>query len=149
MSNSTYRYHMLFVLITALNLLLFDNIIYRWGLNTSYHYNLLGHPLAISTWAYSTIDSYSIELVQSSLTSQGRIDLSWNLASATNVPALNFFNLVSSSASFYNLYELASNYTSVHLYIELPLLPSLNLLFWIPLLYLTIYIYKGNIFKQI
>ena len=149
LSNSTYRYHMFFVLITALNLLLFDNIIYRWGIHTYYHYKLLGHPLAVSMWAYPTTDSYSVELVQSTLTSQGRLDLSWNLASVTNVPALNFFNLVSSSTSFYNLYELASNYTSVHLYIELPLLPSLNLLFWIPWLYLIMYISKSNVFNKI
>lgn len=149
LSKSIYRYHACFVLLTVLNLLLFDNIIYRWCTHISHYYSLLGHPLTLTINVYSVLDSHSIELVQSSLTSMGRLDLSWNLASLTNVPALNFFNLVSSSTSFYNLYELAFNYISVHLYIELPLLPSLNLFFWIPWLYLAAHISATNVLNRI
>ena len=146
---STYRYHSFFVILTALNLLLFDTIIYRWSTQPFYYYSLVGDPISLSANVYSSLDSHSIELVQSSLTSQGRLDLSWNLANVTNVPALNFFNLISSSTSFRNLYELASNYIDVHLYIELPLIPSLNVLFWLPWLYLVMYLSRTQLVNKI
>ena len=149
LSKSVYRYHLCFVLLAALNLLLFDNIIYRWSTHLSHYYALLGYPMSINTTVYSTLDSCSTELVQSTLTSEGKLDLSWNLSSVTNVPALNFFNLITSSNSFHNLYELASNYITIHLYIELPLIPSLNLLFWLPCLYLATHIPKTQVLNKI
>lgn len=149
LSKSVYRYHVCFALLAALNILLFDNIIYRWSTYLSHYHTLLGYPLLINTSSYSTLDSCSIELVQSTLTSEGRLDLSWNLSSVTNVPALNFFNLVTSSNSFYNLYELASNYITIHLYIELPLIPSINLLFWIPCSYLMTHVFKTEVLNKI
>ena len=148
LNQSIHRSHAMFIALLAVNIMLFDTIIYRWNSHTDNLLTMLNLNVTSTGLIATTPDSHSLEFIQSSFDSNGKIDISWNLATLTNVPSLNFFNLVSSSNCFYNLYQLSSTYLTAHLYIELPLIAPLNVLFTAPLAYFILHLLSPKlIFK--
>ena len=140
LTQSIHRSHATFIALIAANLMLFDTITYRWTAHPDNLLMILNLTTTSTSLITTTLDSHSLEFAQSPFDSNGRVDVSWNLATLTNIPSLNFFNLISSSSCFYNLYQLSSTYLTAYLYIELPLIPALNILFIAPLAHFIFYL---------
>jgi hypothetical protein len=120
--------HCSIIFITSLNLLLFDLIIYHWVMVEDYSYWLFSNSVITSSEKYFTLDTFATEYSDLSLLNGFSNSSLWNLSTSTNSPLLNFFSLLISNDLASNMYTLSTNYTSVHFYMELPLITQLNFL---------------------
>lgn len=130
-NSPTMRFHSLLVLLTLINLTLFDLVIYKWM-----PFNYLDYFLE----SYGLTYPASLSLVSTGLSVEyGEIWLSygysattvWNMTSITNTPLLNFFTLTSQGLNGSNYYNLSSNYTTIYFYIEIPQIHQLTMLFFL------------------
>jgi hypothetical protein len=126
--------HILIATLLVFNLLVFDVVLYKWATYAQGTFLYSSGYTVVGDIISSTLDNTAIEYVKSFQSHVTAVNLSWNISTVTNTPSLNFFGLTGTHDLFYNLYNLATLYTNVYLYIELPLIPSLNLSFWILLL---------------
>jgi hypothetical protein len=123
--------HTILVALLLTNLILFDVVTYRWTISTSWLPFYFDPSTVFISNTSTVLDNTAIEICQISSTPLMSIDTSWNISTLTNTPSLNFFSLLSVNGLFCNLYNLASTYAEAALFIELPLIPDLNLLFWL------------------
>ena len=122
--------HTLLVVLLITNLIVFDVVTYRWIIITdalSFHLDI---TTLFSSSSEVVLDNTALEVCKVSSTMTAPVDTSWNIATVTNTPSLNFFSLLSANDLFCNLYNLATTYAEISLFIELPLIPVLNLMFW-------------------
>ena len=115
--------------ILLLNILLFDLVLYKWTLVSPFDTVVTSQWAASVLFELSTLDNLAIELVELWGTLESHASISWNLATLTNTPSLNFFSLLSATEAFYNMYALAAVYSTVQLFLELPFIGVINILF--------------------
>ena len=93
--------------------------------------------LTFTTPTLLTLDTLNVDISQQLVASSSVIDSSWNFISSANSSTINSFTLLLGHHSLWNHYLLATSYQSLLLFLELPLLPTLNVLFWLILLTIT------------
>lgn len=121
--------HYTLLLLAATNLVLYDLTLTYWVSFTSFDFfyaDTYTYLLCQKEWVLDTNLFDSIGLW---LGLDGTYFVMWNTFLNSNAPAINFFLLVFSHASFENLYLLGSSYSTPALFIELPSISSLNLFF--------------------
>lgn len=138
--------HLLIFIPVLINVILFDLTLYRWVSVSEYNYTLMSTALGWVGPVSSTLDNTALELVQPVESYRGLVDSSWNISTITNTPTLNFFNLLTSNDVFINLYNLAITYSLVYLYIELPLISSLVIIFFSLLGFVYWYLLRSPLF---
>ena len=115
--------------ILLINITLFDLVLYKWTLVSSFDTAIVSQWAPAVLFESSTLDNLAIELVEIWGTLENYSSISWNLATLTNTPSLNFFSLLSNTDAFYNMYTLAVVYATVQLFLELPFISVINILF--------------------
>ena len=126
--------HAALLLLTALNLTLYDVSIVSWLADPSMNYTTVGASMKLvlsSVWSPDSTTWESAK-VWSSLDSSSSVN--WNLYALSNSQAINFFSLNACHSYFQNFYDLGGLYANPSIYLELPLTGSLNLLFFVVLL---------------
>ena len=121
--------HNSIISLLLLNILLFDLVIYKWTLVSPFDTVITSQWASSVVFELSTLDNLAIELVELWGTLGSHAGISWNLATLTNTPSLNFFSLLSNTDAFYNMYTLATVYSTVQLFLELPFIGVINILF--------------------
>ena len=123
--------HYLLIAFSLLNITLFDLTSSCWLHQTLYsNFNFALGTLWISDVTF-TADAFTWEAAKGEASLTQRLASNWNVFATSNITAINFFSLNFSHGTFQNFYDLGSSYTTVYLDLELPLLPSLCLIFFI------------------
>lgn len=119
--------------IGLLNIVLYDLVLVSWASSSSYFYVVADTTTLLCGDALLVVDNTSVEQVRTWLSFTDISSFSWNILAVSNSPAVNFFTLDLSHSFFENYYYLSFIYTNACLWLELPLMGTLNLLFWAPL----------------
>jgi len=133
--------HLSLLIILWINITVNGTDLSRWEVTTDYCYDAICRGSFLSISETSILDNVSLEMAQITWTPATTVDVGWNLASSTNVPSLNFFSLLTSHTTFANSYKLTDNYINAYLYLEIPLVPALNGLFFTALLTTTYHVF--------
>lgn len=94
--------------------------------------------IAFDSPNFFSLDSLNVDVSTHLTTSQQIIDSSWNFIGLSNSNVINSFTLPLNHFVLSNYYLLATSYQSLFLFIEIPLLPTINFLFWILLLIVSL-----------
>ena len=125
--------HISLAWIALLNIVLYDLILVSWASSSSYSYFIADTTSLLCGDALLILDSTAVEQVRTWFSFTDTSSFSWNILATSNSPAVNFFTLGLSHSFFENYYYLSFVYTNACLWLELPLVGTLNLLFWTPL----------------
>ena len=125
--------HGFLVGISLLNILLYDLSLVSWSSTPNYSYSFMTSTLLVEGSTLVTADSTSVEQSRSWTSFTEAPLVSWNIIAVSNSTAVNFFTLGLSHTFFDNYYYLSSAYTGIFLWLELPLVGTLNLFFWFAL----------------
>lgn len=123
--------HTTLILIAITNHLIYDLTFLTWVTETTTQFEFAPASISFSTDELFTIDSFVIESTQIWSTASFMYGSSWNIYALSNTPAINFFSLNSTHDVFQNYYSLGISYQVPCVYLELLLLPTLNLFFFI------------------
>lgn len=121
--------HSALLFLTLLNLTLFDVSIVSWLTDPSMNYAAIGTSIKLVSSTVWSPDSTTWESAKVWSASDASSSINWNLYALSNSQAINFFSLNSSHSYFQNFYDLGGLYSNPSIYLELPLVGSLNLLF--------------------
>ena len=119
---------------TILNISLANSTLFSWVTVAPYSYLPFGACIELQASALWVLDTGIIEIVNPWRSAVGFTSIDWNQFGCTNSPALNFFSLELSHSTSRNLYVLGETYSSVLLDLEVPLIGSLNMLFFLLLI---------------
>lgn len=122
--------HFSFCLFTLLNLTLCNSTLFHWGVSPPYNYVLLSNSLEFVAYSNATPDSGVVEVSKYWSNFTNLTSINWNMFGSANAPTLNFFSLEFSHSLFRNLYDLGSVYSTAYLDLEIPLIGTLNLIFF-------------------
>jgi len=125
--------HVSLAWIALLNIVLYDLVLVSWASSSSYYYFIADSTSLLCGDALLVLDSTAVEQVRTWFSFTDTSSFSWNIIATSNSPAVNFFTLGLSHSFFENYYYLSFVYTNACLWLELPLIGTLNLLFWTPL----------------
>ncbi len=125
--------HISLAWIALLNIVLYDLVLVSWVSSSQYSYFIADTTSLLCGEALLILDSTAVEQVRTWFSFTGTSSFSWNIIATSNSPAVNFFTLGLSHSVFENYYYLSFVYTNACLWLELPLVGTLNLLFWAPL----------------
>ena len=124
--------HVSLAWIALVNIVLYDLVLVSWASSSSYSYFVADTTGLLCGDSLLVLDNTSVEQVRTWFSFTEISSFSWNILATSNSPAVNFFTLGFSHSFFENYYYLSFVYTNACLWLELPLIGTLNLLFWIP-----------------
>lgn len=122
--------HFSLLLFTILNTLLINSTLFSWLSVPPYSYLTLGTQIEFQAAPLWVLDTGVVEITNPWRSADNFTSMDWNQFSATNAPALNFFSLELSHSTSRNLYILGESYSNVFLDLEVPLVGSLNIIFF-------------------
>jgi hypothetical protein len=129
--------HYLLLLFTLLNWALTTFEWHYWTACSAIHPVIRFSRLSWFEMDLVTLDSTSLELSLTGSTLVESFSDNWNFASNTNTTALNFFLLGTTHHHFGNVFHLGAIYTLIIVYLELPWLPCLHIVFTLSFIILS------------
>lgn len=120
--------HASLALFCGLNILSFDTSVNQLLLNSSYNYILTKNLIFLTPVASFTLDSNSIEIVNTTYTYDQHPSLIWSISNVANASILDCFQLISTHDTLSNLFRIGLSYSHIYMSLELPHIFSLNTL---------------------
>lgn len=144
MSSKFNRLHSGLLVLSVLNISLYDLACTSWLCDSTHSYLLSHGNLVVEQSNLYSLDSTAVEIVKTWTSFVSMNSASWNLIASANSPSVNFFTLGLSHSFFDNYYYLSLVYVNAYLWLELPLIGTLNILFWCSVILARLLIWQRN-----
>ena len=135
--------------LSVLNISLYDLTCTSWLCDSPYNYLLSHESLVVEQSNLYSLDSTAIETVKTWTSFVSMNSASWNLIASANSPSVNFFTLGFSHSFFDNYYYLSLVYVNAYLWLELPLIGTLNIIFWCSVILTRLSIWQRNLSQSL
>ena len=135
--------------LSVLNISLYDLTCTSWLCDSPFNYLLSHGNLVVEQSNLYSLDSTAIETVKTWTSFVSMNSASWNLIASANSPSVNFFTLGFSHSFFDNYYYLSLVYVNAYLWLELPLIGTLNIIFWCSVILTRLSIWQRNLSQSL
>ena len=135
--------------LSVLNISLYDLTCTSWLCDSPYNYLLSHESLVVEQSNLYSLDSTATETTRTWTSFVSMNSASWNLIASANSPSVNFFTLGLSHSFFDNYYYLSLVYVNAYLWLELPLIGTLNIIFWCSVIFVRLSIWQRNLSQSL
>lgn len=149
MSSKFNLLHSSLLVLSVLNISLYDLTCTSWLCDSTHSYLLSHGNLVVEQSNLYSLDSTAVETVKTWTSFILMNSASWNLIASANSPSVNFFTLGFSHSFFDNYYYLSLVYVNAYLWLELPLIGTLNTLFWCSVILARLLIWQRNLSQSL